>query len=38
MDIVENPMVLPEYEVKSKVIPDDVWAELEDIAYETSED
>lgn len=36
MDIVENPMVLPEYEYK-EAMSDDVLAELEDIAYETSD-
>ena len=35
MEMIENPMVLPEYEYK-KGIPDDVWAEMEDMAYEDS--
>jgi hypothetical protein len=33
MEQIENPMILPEYEYK-KSISDDVWAELEDIAWE----
>ena len=36
MEMVENLMVMPEYEYKSNYITDDVWAEMEDIAYEDS--
>lgn len=34
MEIIENPMVLPESKYKSDHIEDDVWAELEDVEYE----
>lgn len=34
MEMIENPMVMPEIEYKSQHIEDDVWAEMEDIAYE----
>lgn len=33
--MIENPMVLPEHKYKKR-ISDDVWAEMEDIAYEDS--
>lgn len=36
MDMVENPMVMPEYTFKSKRVPDDIWAEMEDRDYEDS--
>ena len=36
MELVENPMVMPEYEYKSNRMPDDVWAEREDRDYEDS--
>lgn len=35
MEMIENPMILPQYEYE-EIIPDDVWAEMEDIAYEDS--
>lgn len=35
MEMIENPMVMPEYQYKER-IPDDVWAEMEDMAYEDS--
>ena len=36
MEMIENPMVMPQYEYKSQRIEDDVWAEMEDMAYENS--
>ena len=33
--MIENPMVLPEIKYKER-IPDEVWAEMEDKAYEDS--
>lgn len=38
MEMVENLMVMPEYEYKSNRIPDDVWAEKEDRAWEDIRD
>ena len=38
MEMVENPMVMPEYEYKSNYITDDVWAEKEDRAWEDIRD
>ena len=34
MEIIENFMVMPEYEYKSNRIPDDVWVEMEDRDYD----
>lgn len=34
MEMIENAMVIPEYEYKTDYIPDDVWAEQEDRDYE----
>lgn len=34
MEMIENPMILPECKYKSDHIEDDVWAELEDMEYE----
>ena len=38
MEMVENLMVMPEYEYKSNYITDDVWAEKEDRAWEDIRD
>ena len=38
MEMIENAMVMPEYEYKSNRIPDDVWAEKEDIDWEDVRD
>lgn len=35
MEMIENPMVLPEYEYKER-IPDEAWAEKADADYEDS--
>lgn len=34
MEMVENLMVMPEYEYKSNRIPDEIWAEQEDRDYQ----
>ena len=34
MDMIENPMVLPEYTYKFNRIPDDVWADMESNDYD----
>lgn len=36
MELVENPMIMPDIEYKTDRIPDDVWAEQEDRDYEDS--
>lgn len=38
MEMIENPMVMSEYEYKSNRLPDDVWAEREDRAWEDIRD
>lgn len=38
MEMLENFMVMPEYTFKSKRVPDDVWAEQEDRAWEDIRD
>ena len=37
MEQLENFMVMPEYKYKSEYIPDDVWSEMEDRAWEDIE-
>ena len=34
MEMIENPMVLPEYQYKFNNIPDDVWSDMESQAYD----
>ena len=34
MEMIENPMVMPEYEYKSNRVPDEEWAENEDREYQ----
>lgn len=34
MEMIENLVVMPEYEYKFNRIPDDIWAEKEDQDYE----
>ena len=38
MEMVENLMVMPEYEYKSKYITDEIWAEKEDRVWEDIRD
>ena len=38
MEVVENTMVMPEYEYKSNYITDEIWAEKEDRVWEDIRD